>query len=443
LIAPVTISAGDTGDQHDPVIGGDMTVSAVGITTFFVVWQRELSAANSDIHARHVQGSGGLVAGSIQSLAGGALDNDTHPAISKTNGIGTSSGRTWTIAFEHEITSTNHDIRGALVRADGVVTATEFDIATTATDEREPAAAELLTDHGAGRPWLLAYEFGSSLRLAALNLTSVQDTLDLTPSLFSSFGEPDVTSDGRLWQFAFRSSSGVFPSIDRNVQASTASFIAGELTLAEPVTNIASSTLFDATNPRIASTFGSPNAFRTYIAYQTESASNLSDIEAGVYDSPITAGDFNYCFGTNAVCPCGNGGTGIGGCENSAGTGGAALSATGQWFLSGDTAVLNVSQLPPGAPLLYFQGTAQNAAGSPFGDGLFCVAGTITRMAVKFSSGGVSSFPQAGDPELNVAGLVPVTGGFRYYQAWHRDGLPFCTAALFNLTNGVALLWAP
>jgi hypothetical protein len=55
---------------------------------------------------------------------------------------------------------------------------------------------------------------------------------------------------------------------------------------------------------------------------------------------------------------------------------------------------------------------------------------------------GVASYPQAGDAAISVSGGVPVGGGLRTYQAWYRNAAVFCTAATFNLSNGLAIQWA-
>jgi hypothetical protein len=290
---------------------------------------------------------------------------------------------------------------------------------------------------------MAAYEYGSGLRLRSYQGTFIRDTLELLPALTSTFGEPDLTTDGRLWQVTYRSSFNVLPNPNTDIVAASLAAVGGTLYVAESPVAITVSSTYSETSPRIASTFGASDPYRSYIAYQSEGMTGLSNIHVGVYESPVNAGSHAYCYGTAAACPCGNAGVGFSGCENSAATGGARLSASGTWFVTADTAVLSATQLPSTAPALYFQGSADVVSGSAFGDGLLCVTGSITRMAVKFAIGGVSHFPEAGDPDLHVAGLVPATGGYRYYQAWHRDALPFCTSALFNLTNGVALLWAP
>jgi hypothetical protein len=99
----------------------------------------------------------------------------------------------------------------------------------------------------------------------------------------------------------------------------------------------------------------------------------------------------------------------------------------------------------PNASALYIQGSAQQAggAGSAFGDGLRCVAGSVVRLGSKLNNGGMSSWPGTGDPSVSVKGQV-TTPGSRFYQAWYRNADPtFCTSDTFNLTNGVELIWTP
>jgi hypothetical protein len=44
---------------------------------------------------------------------------------------------------------------------------------------------------------------------------------------------------------------------------------------------------------------------------------------------------------------------------------------------------------------------------------------------------------------LAIAGAVPLAGGMRTYQAWYRNSAAYCTASVFNLTNGVQIDWLP
>lgn len=159
-----------------------------------------------------------------------------------------------------------------------------------------------------------------------------------------------------------------------------------------------------------------------------------------VVDPPQTG--VPYCFGTAATCPCGNAGAPGNGCANSANVLGGHIDATGSASVAGDSVVLTGSNMPPGGPCLYFQGTGQ--ASLPFGDGILCIGGVITRLGVKFNNAlGTSTIPSGIDPPLSIMGGVPAAGGFRFYSSWYRDAALFCTPATFNVTNGVGVLWTP
>jgi hypothetical protein len=136
-----------------------------------------------------------------------------------------------------------------------------------------------------------------------------------------------------------------------------------------------------------------------------------------------------YCEGTSAACPCG--------------TGGGLLVAQGKASVSSDQLVLNASGLPPTTSVLFFQGSATLSA--TFGDGLRCIASPTRRLGLKPTVNGFGSlgFGIAGDPLISVQGAIPAIGGTFLYQGWFRNPPSFCSAATFNLTNGLSVTWAP
>jgi hypothetical protein len=154
-----------------------------------------------------------------------------------------------------------------------------------------------------------------------------------------------------------------------------------------------------------------------------------------------------FCGSQDAYrhCPCSNDGTDLlRGCENSSSTGGGALAGSGTTFLSSDGLRLDASFLPSGVPALLVQGTAQQVAGTFLGDGGLCLAGSVVRFPVRSAPQGNVAWGSgvAGDPPISVTGLV-AGAETRYYQVWYRDPGAFCTAATFNLTNGVYATWLP
>jgi Tol biopolymer transport system component len=158
---------------------------------------------------------------------------------------------------------------------------------------------------------------------------------------------------------------------------------------------------------------------------------------------PFCSGD-----GSGAACPCGNAGAAGRGCENSAGTGGAQLSASGVASHSADTVQLTSSGERATAFSIFLQGRA-GIAPVHFGDGLRCAGEMLLRMYVKSAVGGVVTAPEAGDPSLlersaRAGDPVPL-GWTRVYQVYYRDPSPsFCPSpagATFNASNAIAIAW--
>jgi hypothetical protein len=140
-------------------------------------------------------------------------------------------------------------------------------------------------------------------------------------------------------------------------------------------------------------------------------------------------------------CPCSNPGQNGGGCGNSVNAQGGLLAQSGSSQLSNDTLQLIGTRMPDSSAL-YFQGTSHSYLQSPFGDGLRCVFGSITRLGTKTNVGGASAYPAPGDASISVRGGV-TSPGTRYYQTFYRNSASFCTSATFNTTNGRAVLWQP
>lgn len=148
--------------------------------------------------------------------------------------------------------------------------------------------------------------------------------------------------------------------------------------------------------------------------------------------------------GSGSACPCANPGTAGRGCANSnSGSPGARLTALGVASIGGDMLTLTGTDVT--GPGLFFQGSGQfvGGAGLAFGDGLICAGGTITRMGVVFPTGNSATYPGGLTPSpIHLAGGVGAPGVF-HYQCWYRDSVSYCTAATYNLTQGLTVTWLP
>ena len=156
------------------------------------------------------------------------------------------------------------------------------------------------------------------------------------------------------------------------------------------------------------------------------------------------------CFGdgSGAACPCANSGAAGHGCENSATTGGALLSATGVASLAADSAQLTSAGELPSVTSVVLQGTIA-VAPAFFGDGLRCAGGSLKRLYVKSAVAGVVSAPDAGDASISARssalGDTIALGATRVYQVYYRDpNANFCAAppgGFFNVSNAIAVSW--
>ncbi len=161
--------------------------------------------------------------------------------------------------------------------------------------------------------------------------------------------------------------------------------------------------------------------------------------------TPLCAGD-----GSGSPCPCGNQsptGSGLG-CANGF-THAAALAATGSAGIAADDLRLSVAHAvhswsgpPHGTPVLLAAGTTvvNGGLGTPLGDGLRCINGSVVRLAVRFTL--PTSTEVVFDTGLSALGHWSA-GDTRYFQAWYRDpsGLP-CGSG-FNTTNALAVTFTP
>jgi len=156
--------------------------------------------------------------------------------------------------------------------------------------------------------------------------------------------------------------------------------------------------------------------------------------------------------GLNGIiaCPCGNPPSGPGrGCDNSALTGGATLSAAGTASISADTLVFTTTDERPTSLSIVLQGNEQLATGAPFGDGVRCVGENLRRLYTKSAVGGSIVAPSGSDPTVSARSAalgVPILAGTeRRYQVYYRDpelfACPSPGGSRFNITDGLRVPW--
>jgi Tol biopolymer transport system component len=156
--------------------------------------------------------------------------------------------------------------------------------------------------------------------------------------------------------------------------------------------------------------------------------------------------------GSVIACPCGNPPSGPDrGCDNSAGTGGASLSASGNTELTADGLEFTASGARIDALCILAQGTAPIANGVVYGQGVRCIGGSIRRLFTGVAAGGTATIPDlvAGDTPVSVRsaqkGDVISPGQSRWYLLYYRD--PFVLGgcpptSTFNSTQTGRIDWS-
>jgi len=157
-----------------------------------------------------------------------------------------------------------------------------------------------------------------------------------------------------------------------------------------------------------------------------------------------------FCAGDGSLptqCPCGNSGLTGRGCQNSANTGGARLSAVGSPVP--DTIVMTADGMLPTGSALFLQSATQVAGGVVYGDGVRCLGGTTRKIALRQALGGTASYPGVGDLSISARSAQlgdPIqAGSTRYYMVAYRDPNPaFCpppAGSTWNATGALQIVW--
>jgi hypothetical protein len=430
------------GDKSAPDVGGDPSLS--GFRYACVAWTRTNSTSDSDIGYALVDVNGTVQVGPTY-LSHTAGTKETSVSVSKSNG-----SRNWVIAYVHtdSFSLTFSDIWAARIDDTGAVTNPPFVVASSQLFEYSPSVSSPLS--GTDRNLVTFRQNGinpsqSDIGVVAIDGATVLQRVNL--SVLENAGtqgvdqtDASVDSDGTHFLVGYSEKVPAFGYYDLYC---TDLFLSGNEIRPAQAHVFAYNISLPVLHCQVAATGGfGATAHRYAVPFDITGNSTDHDVSATLFDGSTGGTNELYCYGdgTGVACPCGNSGASTHGCAHSA-------SAIGSWLLqtagndsvASDDVVLRLGNIPGGTPCLFFQGTAQSA-GSAFGDGLLCVGGTITRLAVAFSVSGIATCP----PGLVSLGGIPPTGGMRTYQVWYRDADPtFCTASTFNLSNGLAIYWAP
>jgi hypothetical protein len=447
------IGGPEIGEQTNVDVGGDPYGSLPSY--FCIVYQRNTSAAEGDIHARLVD-TNGVSSATIGTLlidnSGGTLD--AFPAVSKSNNTST-----WNIVWQRDQSGIPTKIRGARVSWSGAAVAPSFLISNATEPERRPSVSSSIsgTDN-----YMVACEvdftIDNDIGLYAMTGASVATFSNLSTAsnatLYNDQRDPSIDSDGAHFLIGFREFVGDVPGVGWagwDVYASEAQWSTSGVSVRQHRMALAT-TSADEGEPQVASAESS-NPAQTLADYTVIYNRGVEPFTAGLTDdvfAALVAGSYggviaNFCTRNEVTCPC-NFGPGVGGCANSSFASGAHMAAVNSSSTTNDQLRFDITGLKPNASALVFQGTStlNFGFGFPLGDGVRCVGGTTIRFApASASAAGTLSFPPPGQLPISWQGNVPTMGGFYYYQTWYRDTGNFCSAEVTNLSDALMVEWTP
>jgi len=436
-------------EQIFPDVGGD-SYDGPGGTYYCVTWQRQYNANDTDVHVRLVTASSTLFGpGTILlSDSGGTLD--AWPSVSKSNGI-LGGAAAWTIAWHRTYGTTEHDIFAARLAWDGTVLNAPVGIYTAAGAEYYPRVSSPLDDGRVLVIYAHAFATDHDIYYSLLNGTTIENqgnltSLEASGFLYQNQVEYSIDTDGQRFAVVYAENWGT-STFDYDPWVSSYTLFGTLLLATEAHQPFDLSTNQSLRTDIIATRSGGGVNRRFLATWDTTGAGGMRDIWGGKYDRPIGGGHQDFCPGDGSLigCPCGNNGVYRRGCANSMSSSGAGLSATGNAQTGGgDTVSMFLDGVPPNVTCTLFQGTTSATTPFAFNDGLRCVTGSLIRIRTKSASAtGSATFPSGSEPDISVAGNVPLAGAQRYYQVNYRNAANFCTAATVNISNGMRVLWMP
>ena len=444
----LTINGAESGAKLKPDIGGDPSFSPPSY--YLVTWERVFNAVDHDIHARLVTPAATNV-GSTILIDNSSNTYDAQPRISKANGQAPFATSDWTIVWSHQFSTTDHDIYASRVRWDGLVTATTFSVDSSTADDFDMTVSSEQNDSAGLRSYMVCSQrfvgadwdimgwvlSGTSATISAINLSGLEQSGFWTQNQLT----PAVDCDGSRFAVTY-SEQYQTSTTDYDTWISSFELVGNTLFPSEVHSSLGFTTAGEF-NPSITSTHPLPGAPGTFMAvWETDPATGSIDVDGGLYQTLVAT---SFCSpAIDAIsCPCGNAGLSGRGCENSATTGGALLTASGT--TGPDTLVLAAFAMLPSANAIYLQGDSYLGAGTAFGDGVRCVGGQLLRLALKSSVGGASSYPAGGDPSISARcaalGSPILPGSQRFYQTYYRDPASFACSTTFNASNGLIVDW--
>jgi len=155
LGAPFEVSGSQSGDKRDPDVGGDPNLATP--TYWTVVYTRELSSTDHDIHGRQVDAAGAPRPNTLL-LENSSATIFRNAEISHGNGDIGASAQRWAVVFNYRFSATDNDVYGLTLSWDGIVEQTTTAIDTSSRSHSWPSVSSLAHAFPGGPAFGVTYE---------------------------------------------------------------------------------------------------------------------------------------------------------------------------------------------------------------------------------------------------------------------------------------------
>ena len=173
------------GPHINPDVGGDPSASG---DSWLVVWQREFSATDYDIHGRLVRIDTSLPGPTIL-IENASSSIYSLPSVSQSNGNGFATAARWMVVYQYRFSSIDWDVYGCSLNQLGVITAGNSVIDNVTANDLVPSVSSPNTDFAGGNPlFLVTYErqgtFEARARLLSAQLVNQIGPVNLSAAAF-------------------------------------------------------------------------------------------------------------------------------------------------------------------------------------------------------------------------------------------------------------------
>jgi hypothetical protein len=290
------ISGTESGDKVAPDVGGDP--NPVGPTWYCVVWQRNWSATDLDVHFRLVAPDG-TFPGGVNSYENAGNRIDHTPTISKSDGGPPSSTQFWNLIWSYQSSPTDTDVYWGRIRWDGSVALLTSPFSLGTNDDIEPTITASVPNNW-GPAFLATWEnFSTGNLIGGIYTQGPSPPYVFHNNLSQILGQtegireasPSADTDGTRFALAFEELSNPTTG-DWNVYVATV-----HLHTALPlmgVTDVPRFWIFPPTSeasPEVASAWsGGGAALRYGVAWDSYPTPANGNIWLGLYDGRTVGG---------------------------------------------------------------------------------------------------------------------------------------------------------